>query len=166
MCVDNYITNYLPYIEVIAVCKRKEKNLYSTSCISQSSSNKQAIKSNPIPGFKSRSPPHPPLKHLTLLQWIIQLPVFIHDNCPNPITDYPEILPTIITYGSNREPSPSIPPSRLAPPNSRSINSPEYNPVSIKNPPDNVFIISVFSRQTCNEKDFVYDCTHTCGETM
>lgn len=145
--------------------------MYSTSCISQSSSNKQAIKSNPIPGFKSRSP-RPPFNRPTLLQWIIQLPVFIHDNCPSPITDYPEILTPTIIYETNRKPPPSNPVPTPPRPRLDPAEFPfnqilrKYNPVSIKNPPDNVFIISVFSRQTCNEKNFVYDCTHTCGETM
>lgn len=38
-----------------------KKNLYSTSCISQSSSNKQTIKSNPTPGFND--PPSVSLRH-------------------------------------------------------------------------------------------------------
>lgn len=157
--------------------------MYSTSCISQSSSNKQAIKSNPISGFKSRSSPlrpltpSPPFVSPTPLQWIIQLPTFIPDNCPSSITDYPQdpsrpslpSSPNLMTrHESNREPSPPHPPVPTIPPACRtSINPPEYNPVSIKNPRRiHVFIISVFSRQTYNEKDFVYDCTHTCGETM
>lgn len=79
-------TNYLPYIEVIAVCKTNEKkNLYSTSCISQSSSNKQAIKSIPTPGFNhpvpSYSSLHPPpllfcIPHRTLqrINQLLNLP--------------------------------------------------------------------------------------------